>query len=56
MMFESESQTTRSSGGVMKILLPVLAGAFLAAVLLFLGFFVMSTVVLDVWKPIPIGP
>jgi membrane-associated protease RseP (regulator of RpoE activity) len=27
-----------------------------AAVLLFLGFFVISTMVLDIWKPVPIGP
>jgi len=27
-----------------------------AAVLLFLGFFVVSTMVLDIWKPVPIGP
>jgi len=25
-------------------------------VLLFLGFFVISTMVLDIWKPVPIGP
>jgi len=35
MMFESDSQT-KSSGGVMKILLPVVIGAFLAAALLLL--------------------
>jgi len=35
MMFESDSQT-KSSGGIMKILLPVVIGAFLAAALLLL--------------------
>ncbi len=35
-MFENPSQTQTRSGGPMKLVLPVIAGAFLAAVLLFL--------------------
>ena len=35
-MFENPSQTQTRSGGAMKLVLPVIAGAFLAAVLLFL--------------------